>query len=132
MRIATGFVLLAVMVAYALAGQLGSAEPEKLMAKNRVQHLALAADALYGVPASQPPLVLFHPGEDWPHGGLADCAEWSITLSLRDLNRNIDYVLYDLLPHEYAHLVYCYLNGGRVGVDPHNERWAAIARELKR
>ncbi len=104
--------------------------PDQIMIYNKSQHLALAAQELYGMPASKPVKIIWNADTDWLHGALTNCRDWTLEISLRDVRSNVDHVLSNVMAHEYGHLVHCFKRGGTVGVPAHNELWAEIVTAL--
>lgn len=94
---------------------------------NRLFALSLMAEEQYGMPMEKRPKMLIEvlgSPDAW-----ADCDSWTITLDQTIVVRDLDYVLTELLPHEYAHMVRCHLAGG-VGPEPHDILWATISHGL--
>lgn len=106
-----------------------SAEIEKLMLHNKAQHLALAAQEIYGMPASRPVQILWNEDPDWDSSAEANCRDWSMTLSLPSAKSHTDAMLNKVISHEYGHFVHCFLYGD-VGIEPHGPRWEDIVRNL--
>ena len=123
-------IALAITVGMALAVELRGPSPEELMVQNKAHHLALRAFELYGFPVERPPAIVFNHDASWPLGALADCISWSITVSGRDVQRHLDQVLQRTMPHEYGHMVHCYLHGGHMGLDPHGPDWRRYTAAL--
>lgn len=106
-----------------------NSESEKLMAYNKSQHVALAAQEIYGMPASKPVTIVWNEDPDWPHSALANCEEWVMTLSLPIAKHSLDIMLNKVIPHEYGHFVHCFMHGN-VGANPHGGRWQDIVLML--
>jgi predicted SprT family Zn-dependent metalloprotease len=122
---------LLLVVAIALGSALLGAQPssETLMIHSKSRHLALAADSIYGMSATRQARILFNYDDDWTDAAIADCDNWTITINHRMLTSNLDFMLQNIMPHEYGHLVHCFINGD-VGADPHNLLWQSYVWQL--
>ncbi len=119
------------MVIALLAGVAGGRDrTEEMMAFNKAFHLAIRAQELYGMPVEKKPKIFWNYDDDWKHSAYADCEAWTIELNHRVAIQQLDIMLQKVLPHEVGHLVYCYMNGGTVGENPHNKEWQRYVAEL--
>jgi len=114
----------------AMLGLEYSDRPEEMMAHNRAHHLALRAEELYGMPAAKQARLIWDYRDDWEHAAVTECRDWTITINHANLIHSTDVILNNVLPHEYGHLVHCYLHGGVVGVNPHGRQWKQYATAL--
>ena len=67
--------------------------------------------------------------EDQRRAAEANCRAWSITVSYGFAAEYPQWVIDQLIPHEYAHLMSCFYRGG-MGESPHDEFWQQAVRRL--
>ena len=104
--------------------------PEVAMAMNKAHMLSQEVNRRYGFPRYRGPKLEFvEKQEGWTNAGEADCENWVIRLDHQTLRRNPDYAINYVLPHEFAHLVYCHRHGD-MGFPHHNDEWREIALDL--
>lgn len=62
----------------------------------------------------------------------ADCSTWNITINRGVAASRPDFVIYKVLPHEYAHLMSCFYRGNMDGGDGevHDRFWKQAVRQL--
>ena len=121
--------VLATTAAVAVGLEVRGPSPEELMVHNKARHLALKSNELWGFPASWSPKIEWYEGTNWEQAGNANCDNWTMTIDRQLTNERVIFVLDYLLPHEYAHFVYCF-NHGWIGADPHDEIWAEYVTQL--
>lgn len=128
MRELLTIVLLFFFVAYAL-GTTG--RPQEEMAYNKAFYLAIEAQELYGMPVEKKARIIWNYDDDWENLAYTDCKAWTIMLHHGSATKNTLVFLEKVLPHEYGHLVHCYLHNGRVGGnDGHNRQWKFYVTDL--
>jgi len=93
-----------------------------------VSHQMVIMQAVTGSVITEPSLVYVKsPG--FEIGGQANCNTWTISVNWYVMASDPEYVAFDIIPHEYAHLLSCHFRGG-VGMDPHDEYWQKIVVKL--
>lgn len=95
---------------------------------SKVYALALRADQLYGLPRERLPNIRVDLLKKFD--AKVTCSSWTIWLDVRVLNRDPDFAIETLLPHEYAHLVQCWQGGGRIYGEAHGTKWSRISVSL--
>ncbi len=95
----------------------------------KIYELALQADRLHGLPRERLPRLIAN--EIVPdYDAKTNCTSWAIHVDVRLVNGDLNFVIYDLLPHEYAHLVQCWQGGGRIYEEIHGYNWTRISLSL--
>jgi hypothetical protein len=120
------------LVAVSIANECRSADEEQRLAvQRRMYDVAVMAQQQYGVPMEREPTVRFI-DIDGPDLANADCLAWEITFDTAVMRDQFELVLDELVPHEYAHLVACYLRHDISGPDgdAHDLFWQAITLSL--
>lgn len=95
---------------------------------NRAYELAIVAEREYGLPMERRPRLILTKTLD-NNDAWANCRYWTIQVDVRLVSKRLDFVHDEIMPHEYAHLVRCYVTG-EIGRDPHDSVWAEISERL--
>lgn len=125
-----GILVLVLAVTSMCVADISEPSEQEYSAVNRkVYELAAQAERIYGLPRERlPRLTLNEMVVDYD--ALTRCSDWEIVVDVRLIHEDLPFVLNNLLPHEYAHLVQCWQGGGRIYEEIHGKNWSRISLSL--
>lgn len=91
-------------------------DKRRLMSQQLIVMQALTAGTI------PEPTIVYVKRDDFEIGAQANCNNWTISMNWYAVVNHTEFMAFNIIPHEYAHLLSCHYRGG-VGKDPHDEWW---------
>ena len=97
--------------------------------RDLINHQLVVMQAVTGGTIPEPQIIYVkHP--DFKIGGQANCNNWTISLNWYDVVGHTEFMAFNIIPHEYAHLLSCHYRGGVGPEGGHDEWWRKTVTKL--